>query len=344
MKSMTFTSHLTSLSARSLSARSLSRRAVTAVALLSTVGLVACGSDNDDSNPADDAAAAAAAASSAAADSGAFSSMELTAAQKDLQTKAEDYGYTCSGHPDLGGDSSVTVLSCHGNGGDFEKFPQLTIFDKADAASGAEVAGKQVDKMWELTQQSGMEESPEEAAYGSQSREEMAAQVLPLDGEGVVGYCDAIGKGCDAAAKAVGLDISVLPGTVSKEDQAARRDAEMNREVDRMEADRKREAETYRGWDSLTPAKGRGRAGDVPGGRQDDPNRQGKVAFRGSAMILGVGMDVDEMEKRGAFEEVGRDEFTKVSDGDWVFLCTPGAEDKCEAVADRTGKSVEQDA
>jgi hypothetical protein len=340
MKAMTFTSHLTSLSARSLS-----RGAVTAVALLSTVGLVACGSDNDDSKAADDAAAAAAAASSAAADASAFSSMELTAAQKDLQTKAEDYGYTCSGHPDLGGDSSVTVLSCRGNGGDFEKFPGLTIFDKADAASGAEVAGKQVDKMWELMQQNGMGASSDEVEYGSESREEMAAQVLPLDGEGVVGYCDEISKGCDAAAKAVGLDISVLPGTVSKEDQVARRDADMNREVDRMEADRKREAETYRGWDSLDQAKGQLRAWDITGGCRDDRNGQGKVAFCDlNSLILGVGMGVDEMEKRGAFEEVARDEFTKVSDGDWVFLCTPGAEDKCEAVADRTGKSVEQDA
>ena len=337
---MTFTSHLTSLPTRSLS-----RGAVTAVALLSTVGLVACGSDNDDSKAADDAAAAAAAASSAAADASAFSSMELTAAQKDLQTKAENYGYTCSGHPDLGGDSSVTVLSCRGNGGDFEKFPGLTIFDKADAASGAEVAGKQVDKMWELMQQNGMGTSSDEVEYGSESREEMAAQVLPLDGEGVVGYCDEISKGCDAAAKAVGLDISVLPGTVSKEYQAARRDADMNREVDRMEADRKREAETYRGWDNLKQAKDQLRAWDITGGCRDDRNGQGKVAFCDlNSLILGVGMGVDEMEKRGAFEEVARDEFTKVSDGDWVFLCTPGAEDKCEAVADRTGKPVEHGA
>jgi hypothetical protein len=319
---------------------SLTRGAVTAAALLSVTGLVACGGDDSS-----DKAAGAAGASTAPAAAGDIGSMELTAAQKDLQGKAEGYGYTCNGMPDFAADASVTVLSCRGNGGDFEKFPDLTIYDKADAATGAEVAGKQVDKMWELSHQDGAQEASADAAYGPQSREELAATVLPLDGEAVVGYCSEIGDGCDAAAKAVGLDISELEGTISKEDQAARRDDEMNQRLDQMEADEKREAETYKGWDSLKQAKDQLSAWDVTGGCIDDRNGQGKVAFCDlNTLILGVGMGVDEMEKRGAFDEVSREEFSKVSDGDWVFLCGPGTEEKCEAVADKTGKSVEQGA
>ena len=319
----------------------LTRGAVTAAALLSVTGLVACGGDDSS-----DKAAGAAGASTP--------TFEASASLAAVQTKAEDYGYTCTVTPaDTTDLKTMTVQCLPPEGGDLQKSTILSLFDKADRASGTEVATAKVDADMKTATDANIDIK----------REDKLADYRTLDGDGVAGSCSETQTGttetgnCENAAKALGLQIGRLDGATTADQRQQNAEDEVNRmeaeskaqyEADQKkkeeeERKKKEELQTYKGWDSLEAATEQLDAWDVHCTEEDASH--GKVAWCGlHSTLVSVGMSVDTLEKEGVFDKVGRNEMVKVSDGDWTVLCTPGSRETCDLVADKTGKSVEQGA
>lgn len=323
----------------------LTRGALAAVAVFSAAGLAACGGDDDSADAAD------AAGASGIPGAPTFEASEALAA---VQTKAEEYGYACTVTPADTTDLETMKVQClPSEGSDRQKYPILSLFDKEDRASGAEVATAQVDADMKTATDAGIDIK----------REDKLADYRTLDGDGVAGSCSETQTGttetarCENAAKALGLQIGRLEGATTAEQRQQNTEDEVNRmeaegraqyEADQKkkeeeERKKKEELQTYKGWANLEQAEEQLDAWDID--CTEDSDREGKVTFCNvNSMIVTFGMSTDKLEKQGMFNEVAREDMVKVSDGDWQVLCSPGAVDKCDLVAEKTGKSVEQDA
>ncbi|WP_291480299.1 hypothetical protein [Corynebacterium sp.] len=294
-----------------------------AAALVLTGGmLTACGGDDAD------AADAAGTTDAAAAAAGLEGSEVLQA----MQVKAEEYGYPdCMMAPASAEDLTTVRLSCTE-----AELPQISIFDRADRESGSELVEAELDKVMKA----------HDGTEGGLSREELGSNYRALEGDEVVGWCQDFRDGCDEVAEALGLEATLPEGALTGEELEKKRKEDRERDAreyeeqrKREEEEKKRELQTYSGWDNLDEAREQLEAWDIS--CREEPAAEGEVAWCNlSSMLVTFGMSVDDLEKKDVFKEVGRDEMTSVSDGDWTVICAPGATDKCELVAEKAGKSV----
>lgn len=294
-----------------------------AAALVLTAGaLTACGGD-DEAGSADDSAMITDAAGAADA-----AGLEGSEALQAIQVKAEDYGYEdCMMAPADSDDLTTVRLTCVETG-----LPQLSLYDRQDRGSGSEIVEAEIDEIMEYA--------------GEVSREVMGSDYRALEGEEIVGSCREVGDGCDETAEALGLDATLPEGALTSDELEQKRDEDRELEAreyeekqKREEEEKQRELQNYSGWEGLGQAREQLAAWDLS--CREDPAAEGKVAWCDlRSVLVAFGMSADDLEKEDVFKEVGRDEMTSVSDGDWTVMCAPGAEDKCDLISDKTGKSV----
>lgn len=308
--------------------KKLSGAAFAAALVLGAGSLTACGGDDAEAS---DATGAAGATDAAAAASGA--GLDGSEALQAMQVKAEENGYdSCMMTPASSSDLSTIRLACVQAG-----LPQISLFDKADRESGSEVVEAELDEI---------EEFSADQEYAA-TREDMGGKYRALDGDDVVGSCnDLSNDDCDDIAEALGLESTLPDGAITEEEFKANLAEEMERDAKEAEEKRKKEEEekerelqTYSGWDDLSQAREQLSAWDLACSEASGSGGQAAWCALDSVLVT-FDMDIDELEDQGVFQEVSRDDMVSVSDDDWIVMCSPGSHDRCEMIADKTGKSV----
>ncbi|HIW90174.1 MAG TPA: hypothetical protein H9870_00680 [Candidatus Corynebacterium avicola] len=309
------------------------RLSAAAVALLAVTALTACG--GDDSSDGDTTAAAttdAVASGAEGADSAAGA--ELSEVLQDYQTKAEELGYEdCMASPDPA--TGMTGLACFGT--ENPELDPFNLYDREEAGSGEEVAEKALETLLDADE------------IGSMTRETSGNYYRPVDGDDVAGTCTDTAQKCEKVIGDLGLEIGLLDGALSEEEREERAAEESDRiaeeeraKAEKEEAERQEELQTYSGWDDLDAAKEQLSAWGVS--CSEDSDREGEVAFcKLDSVVVAYDTGIDELEEEGLFREVDRDTMVSVSDDDWTVMCSPGADDVCDLVAEKTGKSVKDE-
>lgn len=330
--------------------RILTRCAAATVSVLTACALVACGGEGQ---PAAGGEGTDGKERLDAVSAGDLPELDGGPALDAVKAAAEDFGYAnCLVGPaistedlrevienpeDATLDDSPLMLTCLGSVDDM--LPRIGLHDRNNLASGQEAVEAELDDNL----------GPDSELVFP--REKTAMDYRAFDGDGVVGFCvgipyvadDIERTSCEDVADALNLESGTVDYAWTDDELDAWNEAENQRRHEEWEREQEAEKaalQDYTGWADMEEAREQLRAWDFS--CSDALGEEGTVSWcELFSVIVSFGPDADDLDRLGVFDDVGRDRMMSVSDGDWLMLCARGSWERCEFVADKTGRPVE---